>query len=362
MLTFTTEQIKAANSASIVEYARSAGIDLRQTGSDEFKGVEHDSLVVTPSKNSFYWNSRQVHGKGALSFSTLYELSGSKLNEKEKFLKAMDKVLTSGVGDGKVYQVKKEPFKFDRNQINSENKINRVWGYLHNQRGISSQTIDQLHKDKVLAQDKFGNALFLWLDPKDKRQVKGISKQGTKIDYQKFGRRGTLKMIEKNSTKGYGFSFDSPDMKEKTPENIRFFESPIDAISFFDLSKVKVNGGMKNTRFVSMDGLKKEVFNSYITQTVEQLQKEGRNLKSVALGVDNDEAGKRFVKDIQSKFPKVKYCKPSEKLGKDWNDTLKAFRKMQQGKQKSKRTIITLPGQELEKRSAYLRREQGLER
>ena len=111
-----------------------------------------------------------------------------------------------------------------------------------------------------------------------------------------------------------------------------------------------------------MDGLKKEVFNSYITQTVEQLQKEGRNLKSVALGVDNDEAGKRFVKDIQSKFPKVKYCKPSEKLGKDWNDTLKAFRKMQQGKQKSKRTIRTLPGQELEKRSAYLRREQGLER
>lgn len=69
MLAFTKEQIKAANSASIVEYARSAGIALRQTGSDEFKGVEHDSLVITPSKNSFYWNSRQVHGKGALSLS-----------------------------------------------------------------------------------------------------------------------------------------------------------------------------------------------------------------------------------------------------------------------------------------------------
>ena len=53
--------------------------------------------------------TRQVHGKGALSFSTLYELSDSNLNEKEKFLKAMDKVLTSGAGDGKVYQIKKEP-------------------------------------------------------------------------------------------------------------------------------------------------------------------------------------------------------------------------------------------------------------
>lgn len=362
MLTFTKEQIKAANSASIVEYARSAGIDLRQTGSDEFKGVEHDSLVITPSKNSFYWNSRQVHGKGALSFSTLYELSGSNLSEKEKFFKAMDKVLTSGVGDGKVYQVQKEPFKFDKKQIDSENKINQVWGYLHNRRGISSQTIDQLHKDKVLAQDKYGNALFLWLDPKDRRKIKGVSKQGTRINHQKYGRRGTLKMIEKNSTKGYGFSFDSPGMNGKTPENIRFFESPIDAISFFDLSKVKVKGGMKNTRFVSMDGLKKEVFDSYITQTVAQLQKEGRTLKTVGLGVDNDEAGKRFVKDIQSKFSKVKYCKPNEKLGKDWNDTLKAFRKMQQGKQKSKVSTRTLPEQELEKRSAYLRKYQGLER
>lgn len=75
----------------------------------------------------------------------------------------MDKVLTSGVGDGKVYQVQKESFKFDKNQIDSENKINRVWGYLHNQRGISSQTIDQLHRDKVLAQDKLGNALFCGL-------------------------------------------------------------------------------------------------------------------------------------------------------------------------------------------------------
>lgn len=362
MLAFTKEQIKAANSASIVEYARSAGIALRQTGSDEFKGVEHDSLIITPSKNSFYWNSRQVHGKGALSFSTLYELSDSNLNEKEKFLKAMDKVLTSGAGDGKGYQIKKEPFKFDKNQLDSENKINRVWGYLHNQRGISSQTIDQLHKDKVLAQDKFGNALFLWLDPKDRQKVKGISKQGTRINYQKYGRRGTLKMIEKNSTKGYGFSFDSPGMSGKTPENIRFFESPIDAISFFDLSKVKVKGGMKNTRFVSMDGLKKEVFNSYITKTAEQLQKEGRTLKTVALGVDNDEAGKNFVKEIQAKFSNVKYCKPSDKLGKDWNDTLKAYRKMQEGKAQSKETNKILPRQELEKRAAYLRRGQELER
>jgi len=362
MLTFTKEQIKAANSASIVEYARSAGINLRQTGSDEFKGVEHDSLVITPSKNSFYWNSRQVHGKGALNFATLYELSDSNLNEKEKFLKAMDKVITSGVGDGRVYQIKKEPFKFDKTQIDPENKINRVWGYLHNERGISSQTIDQLHRDKVFAQDKFGNALFLWLDPKNRRQVKGVSKQSTKVNHKKYGRRGTLKMIEKNSTKGYGFSFDSPGMNGKTPENIRFFESPIDAISFFDLSKAKVRGGMKNTRFVSMDGLKKEVFDSYIRQTVEQLKNEGKTLKTVALGVDNDEAGQNFVKDIQSKFSKVKYCKPSEKLGKDWNDTLKAFRKMQEGKQKSKSTIRKFPRQELEKCSAYLRRDQGLER
>ncbi|RVU71294.1 DUF3991 domain-containing protein [Lactobacillus xujianguonis] len=331
---FTSEQIKAANQASIVEYANVAGIELEQTGADEFKGVEHDSLVITPSKNSFYWNSRQVHGKGALSFVEQYEMADSNLNNKDKFIFATKKVLESGVSAGQTYQVKKEPFKFNKDQLDKDNKINRVWGYLHNERGISSQTIDQLHNSKVLFQDKYGNALFLWRDPKTK-EIKGTSKQGTKVDHQKYGKRGTLKVIEKNSTTGYGFTFDSSNMNGKTPENIKFFESPIDAISFYDLSKAKIKGGLKNTRFVSMDGLKKEVFNSYIKQTSEQLQKEGRTLKTVALGVDNDEAGKKFVKDIQSKFSKVKYIKPSEKFGKDWNDTLKVYRKIE-SKEKDK--------------------------
>ena len=35
---------------------------------------------------------------------------------------------------------------------------------------------------------------------------------------------------------------------------------------------------------------------------------------------------------------------------------------MQEGKAQSKETTRTLPGQEFEKRSAYLRRDQGLER
>ncbi|MDT9612279.1 toprim domain-containing protein [Lactobacillus gasseri] len=108
---------------------------------------------------------------------------------------------------------------------------------------------------------------------------------------------------------------------------MRFFESSIDALSYYNLNPNKLT----NTRFVSMDGLKKEVVASYINLTAKQLAKSGSRLKSIALGVDNDDAGNKFVekmqkfqaRDIDGNVLQILSAQPNTKYGKDWNDVLK---------------------------------------
>ena len=50
---YTDKQVKKAEKGDILEFADKAGVELVHTGHNEYKGVEHDSLVVTPSPVSY---------------------------------------------------------------------------------------------------------------------------------------------------------------------------------------------------------------------------------------------------------------------------------------------------------------------
>lgn len=329
---YTNEQVKKAEKGDILQLADKVGVELVHTGHNEYKGVEHDSLVVTPSRNAWFWNSRNVGGIGALSFAKEYLLSEEKVDKKGRFLKAMDIVTKANINEGEIKEIKREPFKFNSKEI--DRNFNRASAYLTQKRGINPDLIQMLHAQGIIEQDKFGNALFLWRDP-ETEEIKGATKQGTWINHEKFGKRGTLKRIEPNSTYGYGFSFDSIDITQGKgkPENIRFFESSIDALSYYNLNPNKLT----NTRFVAMDGLKKEVVASYINLTAKQLAKSGSRLKSIALGVDKDEAGNKFIEkmqkfqaqDINGNVLQILSAQPNTKYGKDWNDVLKHVHQIQ---------------------------------
>jgi len=61
------------------------------------------------------------------------------------------------------------------------------------------------------------------------------------------------------------------------------------------------------------------------------------SLKSIALGVDNDDAGDKFVekmqkfqaRDIDGNVLQILSAQPNTKYGKDWNDVLKHVRQVQ---------------------------------
>lgn len=86
-LRYTQEEIDKAEKASIIELADKIGVELIQTSHDQLKGVEHDSLVIIPSKNSWYWNSRSIGGKGGLSFIQDYVFADSTEERGKNLLK-----------------------------------------------------------------------------------------------------------------------------------------------------------------------------------------------------------------------------------------------------------------------------------
>lgn len=372
---YSKEQIERADEADILQFAEAAGIRLRRVGHDSYKGVEHDSLVITPSKNAFYWNSRDVGGRGALDFAEKYVLHDSNLSKGEQFQKAMSMVAKSGAGNFKPSEFKDRPFRFDKREVSD--KFNQAYAYLTQTRHINPLLIRQLHNAQLVEQNQFGDALFLMRDPITNK-VMGATVQGTKINHFKYGKRGTLKRIEANSTHGYGFNFTVGK-----PENLRFFESPIDAMSYYSL-----NRNLRNTRFVSMDGLKKSVFANFVNLTEKQLRVQGGEIKSIAFGVDNDPAGTEFMnklaqtdkegKILEDKAGKTVYrtytnakgrkinilrSSPKQKFGKDWNDMLT---KVSTGKVKkivapAKKRQISVKEQGLRERQMMTPQQSGLE-
>lgn len=289
---------KKADKGNILEFAQQQGIELTREGRDSFRGVEHDSLVITPSKNAWSWNSRSVGGFGARTFAEKYILADAKMDLATKANKAVEMVEKANVSEGasniKRSNIKRDEFKYSASQ--ESNKFSKANDYLTKERKIDPTTVRKLNQAGLIKQDKRGNVLFIWRDPQNKNKVVGCSVQGTTIDYEKFGKRGTLKKIEKNSDSKMGWSFDV-NTKGKAPKNLVFCESAIDAISYYDSAR-KTGHRLDSTRIVSMEGLKQNTVKNYISITQAQLKREGSTLKTIRLGVDRDEAGTAFIKKM----------------------------------------------------------------
>ena len=332
-----------AKNTDIVAYCDAAGIPLKQVNEDSYQGVDHDSLRITPSKNAWYWFSQQKGGYGAMSFAKDYEAMGN-----ISYTEAAKKVLGKDLGEVHREVKPPEPFKFNPEQISAN--FDQAKNYLTETRNLSESTVEAFHRAGLVEQDKYGNALFLWKAPTPERPVIGCSVQGTRIDHEKYGKRGTLKRIEKNSTTGWGWM---TDIGKVTPDKIVFCESAIDAMSYYDMSRR--NGvNLKGTRIVSMEGLKPKTVGYVMTATENQLEQEGRKLKSVTLAVDQDEAGSNFIKEMQELQqhpernknqivqqglklgPPIQGGQPDKGLGvKDWNELVQSMPKASSGRERT---------------------------
>ncbi|HCX3587425.1 TPA: toprim domain-containing protein [Staphylococcus aureus] len=296
-LPISEEQLKNAENKSILDVASEFGYTFRKSG-NYYIGIEHDSLVLNASKNTYNWYSKQEYGN-PINFV-----------QNEKSLDFVDAVNYLNNKDFVETEVKEEKIEYDKSKFNYREKeeMNVTRDYLINKRMINEELVNQLIEHDYIKEDKMKNVCFQWKNQEG--DIVGSDKCGTG--------KTKFKGIDKGSDFKNAFNFSTTDM----PEDIYVFESPIDAMSYKSLNKEK------DGIFVSMNGLKQEAVKYQIAYYINRYDK---NPKTIHLCVDNDTAGNEFINKLQNQH--LISNKTGEELifraeqpkiedGKDWNEVL----------------------------------------
>lgn len=287
----SAKQVEIAKDVDLLDYLQRKGEPMKKEGS-YYRHQEHDSLVI---KGQMYaWNSREEKGAGVINFAKMFY--GMSFPEAVLDLNAQEFKVKAEEKDEKP----KEPYKYPNHYEVQDNT--KATAYLTQERKIHPKIVDWLKDKDLIAQDKRGNVVFKW---RQQDEIVGVDRQGTGPM-----KDGTMfKGIDKNSHGSAGFSLDIGK-----PNSIHFFESPIDALSYWSIKQ----GELQQTRLVSMSGLKRQT----LVDEINRMGRDGHTVHHVAFCTDNDKAGRAFsdkyhhllTKDLSS------IDLPQEK---DWNEQLK---------------------------------------
>lgn len=319
--TVSDKEMDALCRQSIQSYLDLKGIPYTQDA-NYLRLKDHDSLVIdtriTPNKpyETFYWNSQGIGGN-LFHFLRYYENYSGKealsLLEKmgpalAKHQRTIPKVQTIK----KVYQpYKHRGVKYPKRSLEYFTKV----------RKLSPKLVNAMYRTGLVRELPNGNAFFVWYDHNMKEV--GGDEQGTYINHQKFGKRGTKKKIAWGSKRDLGFHFSCNF--GNAPQRLYVFESPIDALSFAQMHGREYPG---KQRFLSINGAGTKV---------ETLPKFIANFGVPAelhICFDTDKAGFKGVNKAKKRydwmqslripaFEKMKFVvdQPPTKY-KDWNEQL----------------------------------------
>ena len=339
------ERVEFARSRDILDVANELQMELVRSGRD-YRWKEHDSLVISPDKNLWKWFSRNTGGDSIALVETIKEVD---FNQSVDFLND---------GNFKEFQIVERPqedFKYYLEKY--EQPFSDGRDYLRNKRGLSDETIDYFLEQGVLAQanaklDYFaeGNSVnstnaiepvIVFKSLSSSGEVVGASLQGIQENWEKWPKHGYAKVIMKNSDPMTGIHVDIG-----SPKRLIFTESPIDLMSYYELHK----DSLQDVRLVSMDGLKESTIGRHLSQikaemsgkaliwTPEQLAdglqvaidhhffENEENADLITLALDNDNAGRTFIQELEAKGAVINSDLPELRPGQDktdWNDVLK---------------------------------------
>lgn len=328
--------LEQAEATSILDVAQELGMSLTKSGRT-YTWDDHDSLVITPSKNMFYWNSRQVGG-GVIQL--VQQVKECTKREAVEFINRSD--LTEFVPQEET----KQAFHYF---MAEHEDMTSTKDYLIKERQLSEETVNFFIDQGVIAQGTYRNKetnheeTAIVFKHKDlDGSVKGISLQGTQPFPDEHEGGGMLKRTYGDGFYGMSVSVGQPptveSLSKDTPLRLFAFESPIDLMSYYELHKESIGDAV----LLSMNGLRKGTISTYLANALQTRLPEDKksdylnvlNTKTtqstssiqVTLCVDNDEAGKRFVNqfnvsviDTHSSLPPIKEGQQKS----DWNDYLK---------------------------------------
>lgn len=337
--------LEIAKNADILSVADALGMNIEKTGKD-YQWVEHDSLKITPRKNSYFWNSRS---KGGYPIQLVMDVKECSYKEAVQF------IVENDLNEFKEKTV--APEKKFTYFLKEDNDLSKTTNYLTNNRQLSKQTVDFFMAKNVIAQgtykDKKKNheekvIVFKHTDLSGK--IKGMSYQGIDPFPEIHGDRLRLKRVYGDGY--YGLSVPvgnvptGKDISADNPLKIIAFEAPIDMMSYYELNKETLS----DVVLIAMHGFKKGMLSTYIANSLgatisdekkqtwlDDMQQNARSkvpFIQLTLAVDNDEAGQKFIDEFGVDFIEVKTDLPPIKEGEeksDWNDVLKDTKSVLKG-------------------------------
>lgn len=330
------ELIEKIETLNMLEVAETLGMTLNREGTT-YTWADHDSLVITPRKNMFYWNSMQ---KGGGNIQLVQAVKECSYPEAIQFLTSQEI---------KNFEPPKDIQRKFNYFVQEQNELSPTYEYLMKERQLSKETVDFFVSEGVIAQTTYKKPkstheetaiVFKHKSPSEK--IEGMSYQGTQPYPEVHPKKGYLKRTMGDGYVGFNVIVGTPPTRENLsnehPLHIIAFESPIDLMSYYELNKDNIGDAV----LLSMNGLRKQTISNYIANhlqsTIPQEEKIGlldtlNNRSSgkiesikITLAVDHDTAGLHFIDtfkmkniDINSDVPPLK--KPDQKA--DWNEHLK---------------------------------------
>lgn len=351
----------------IVAVAESLGLRLKQASSGHLYWEEHDSFHIYPKTNTFRWWSRS---KGTNTIDLVQVIQEERTGKKPTFREVVTFLETGQFEKVDIKPIVREPFKhYLAPYEHPDFELGRL--YLKEERGLSDDTIDTAlaTRNMVSATLKKGDyfePVIIFKSRDDEGHMIGGSLQGIVENRVQHPERGRLKQIMRNSDGLAGFHLDIG-----TPKRLVFTEAPIDLLSYYELHKEN----LQDVRLVAMEGLKKGVMSRYtadlltdgqysqtmpresVRGALDAINQTTRLLKDapqlITIAVDNDGAGRGFIRDLQADGIPFVVDLPPRQEGQakmDWNDYLK----QEKGHVKMTRKSESPVGVDLEKFSTLL--------
>lgn len=306
----------------IADYLLSIGEPIEKQSNSYYQHKDHDSLKINIRKNYFVWNSRLGEDNSTGGVVQYLQIMHS-LSLHEALKKIEEDITGESGKEIKTFKKPKNHYPKNFNYRVKEDTVPiEAQKYLVAKRKIPNRIIRHFFSLDLISQNKNEEIVFKWYKG---NEVVGFNKEGTVklTDEQK----------EKYNYKKDYFKYIAPTTEEDTmwgfnylvgdPKHIYFFESSIDLLSYYTLHEEELLE-QDNYWLVAINGVAVEKVFTFLQYGVKNLELE-EELKSLNICFDNDEAGNKALRKLQTGTVKgIEFLDKRPRELKDWNDVLKS--------------------------------------
>ena len=277
-MSYTQEQIDRANQVNQEQFLRLQGEEHIQSGR-EYRWKNHDSLTVKGNK----W-FRHSQNKGGYPIDFVMEFYD------KTFPEAMQMLIGEQVAESIAEPTQKAEFRLPPRCESNE----RILKYLTEERKLPKDLVEEFIASGMIYEDaKHHNVVFVGKD------TNGIPRYA-----HCRGTADKFRMDVTGSDKSYGFCYRGKG------KELFVFEAPIDMLSHIALYPA----GWREHGYLSLGGVS--------SKALERFLSECKDIESVFIATDNDEAGNNAAEKLAEQIPQEISVYRFLPQAKDWNEDL----------------------------------------